>query len=107
MKQKWMEGPKFLCEPDDKWPTFPVDIKVTADDPEVKKCLTVNAVLVNTNATSQLIAHFSDWQKLKVAVAWFLKLKGILLKLSKKRKTLDLANTHVTRTVTSEVQEIS
>lgn len=28
------------------------------------------------DASSQLMAYFSDWRKLKVAVSWFLKLKG-------------------------------
>ncbi|XP_073671982.1 uncharacterized protein [Paramisgurnus dabryanus] len=93
MKQRWIEGPKFLLEPEEMWPTFPVDTSVTADDPEVKKSLMVNATLADINATSQLITHFSDWQRLKVAVAWLIKLKETLFKLKEKRKELERANT--------------
>lgn len=45
-----------------------MDFIVTADDPEVKQHPMVNATVINTNATSQLITFFSDWQRLKVAV---------------------------------------
>lgn len=50
-------------------------------------------VLDSVNATHQLMTYFSDWQMLKVTVAWFIKLKNILLKPSKKRKQLHLAST--------------
>lgn len=94
VKQRWIEGAKFLWEPEDRWPASPMEFSVTADDPEVKRNLTVNATVVDTfNATGQLITFFSDWQKLKVTVAWIIKLKVTLLKLSKKRKQLELANT--------------
>ncbi|KAK0131367.1 hypothetical protein N1851_033910 [Merluccius polli] len=72
---------------------------------EVKRNLTVNAILVDTNATSQLMTHFSDWQRLKVAVAWLIKLKGTLLKLSKKRKELKRANTSATGAARLDVQK--
>ncbi len=41
------------------------------------------------NATDQLLSYFSDWRKLKVAVAWFLKWKRILLQLKQRRKDGD------------------
>ncbi|XP_062415351.1 uncharacterized protein LOC134107519 [Pungitius pungitius] len=105
VKQRWIEGPEFLREPEETWPTFPVDSSVTADDPEVKRSLTVNAILVDSNATSQLITHFSDWQRLKVAVAWLIKLKGTLLKLRMKRKELECANTSATGAARVDVQK--
>lgn len=40
------------------------------------------------NATHRLITHFSDWTKLKVAVAWLLKLKKVLRQRSQKRKEI-------------------
>ncbi|XP_052407932.1 uncharacterized protein LOC127953079 [Carassius gibelio] len=105
VKQRWIEGPEFLWEPEEKWPTFPGDTSITADDPEVKRCLTVNAILVDTNATSQLMTHFSDWQRLKVAVVWLIKLKGTLLKLKEKRKELEQANTSAIGAARLDVQK--
>lgn len=48
---------------------------MSCDDPEVKKEVTVNAIVSqdSLNATDQLITYFSDWGRLKIAVAWFLK----------------------------------
>lgn len=103
--QRWIKGPEFLQEPEEMWPTFPVDTGVTADDPEVKRSLTVNAIHVDTNAASQLMTHFSDWQRLKVAAAWCIKLKGTLLKLKKKRKEFEHANTSATVAARLDVQK--
>lgn len=65
----------------------------------------VNAILVDTNATSQLMTHFSDWQRLKVAVVWLIKLKGTLLKLKEKRKELERANTSAIGAARLDVQK--
>lgn len=73
-----------------------MDVRVTADDLEVKKLLSVNATLIDTNATSHLINHFSDWQKLKIVAAWFIKLKETLHKLSRRRIELLPVNTSAT-----------
>ncbi|KAJ8395856.1 hypothetical protein AAFF_G00027390 [Aldrovandia affinis] len=40
------------------------------------------------NPISKLIEHYSSWSRLKKAVAWILKLKGRLLLLSQRKKTL-------------------
>ncbi|XP_014828361.1 PREDICTED: uncharacterized protein LOC106907277 isoform X2 [Poecilia mexicana] len=103
LNQKWIESPTFLWEPEDKWPKSPMNFSMTTDDPELKKTPLINATVINSNATSQLISFFSDWQKLKLAVAWFLKLKGVLLKLSKRRKGLQLTNSVTTETSTLEL----
>lgn len=68
---------------------------VGADDLEVRKEVTVNALNVESAAetTYQLMAHFSDWRKLKVTVAWFLRLKRTLLERSRKRTKLEASNT--------------
>lgn len=88
-----MDGkPSVSMGSEKKWPKSPMDFNLTANDPEVKGNLRVNAKVVSTNTTSQLINFFSGWQRLKVAVAWIIKLKGALLKPSKKRKGLQLAN---------------
>ncbi|KAK0131615.1 hypothetical protein N1851_033674 [Merluccius polli] len=65
------------------------DLDIVADDPEVKKELITNAVVVIApSATHQLITYFSDWKKLKRSVAWILKLKTTLLEMSRKRNQL-------------------
>nr|XP_061785759.1 uncharacterized protein LOC133576497 [Nerophis lumbriciformis] len=94
VKQRWIGSPMFLWEPKENWPEGPIDINVSAEDPEVKRNLTVNATVVNdVNATHQLITYFSDWQRLKVAVAWILKLKKVLLNMSRKRRQLQSTRT--------------
>lgn len=100
-----MEGPEFLRQPEKAWPTSSADMSVTADDPEVKRSVTVNATVLDTNPTSQLMNHFSDWQRLKTAVAWIIKLKKTLLKLSKKKKELLIANTSAKRAPSVDVHQ--
>lgn len=46
------------------------------------------------NATDQLIAYFSDWGRLKIAVAWFLKWRRILLQLKERGKELQALDDH-------------
>ena len=53
-----------------------------SEDPEVRKDAYVNAIVYDAlNATDHLISYFSCWRRLKVAVAWFLRLKGHLFSL--------------------------
>ncbi len=89
--KRWIDGPSFLWRPSDiQFPSS--DLTLTDDDLEVKKELKVNAVVLQNgqNATSQLLHYLSEWKRLKVAVAWVLKLRKLLLELSRKRKELSL-----------------
>lgn len=65
-----------------------------ADDPEVKRNFTVNAIVTKdiSSPTHKLITHFSSWKSLKIAVGWILTLKMILLTLSQKRQQLITSN---------------
>lgn len=78
---KWIDGPKFLQKPESNWSTNLVEYALEAGNPEIKREASVNAVGVKNSAaaTSQLIDYYSDWMKLKVAVAWILKVKKTLL----------------------------
>lgn len=60
------------------------------DDPELKKELSTNVLSVEdtNNATHKLINYFSNWKRLKTAVAWILKVKKVLLEVSRQRKQL-------------------
>lgn len=89
----WTFGPPFLTRSQEEWPNNPIDLeKSLVHDPEIKQEVVVNTLLVQTeegdDAVSQLINHYSSWTRLRKGVAWILRLKGILLALSKKRKQL-------------------
>lgn len=92
----WIEGPKFLFDPEKDWPSDITEATITDDDLEVKRDATVNTIITqdSPNATDQLMSYFSDWRKLKVAVAWFLKWKRTLLQLKQRRKELHALELH-------------
>lgn len=88
----WISGPAFLRKPEREWPDKPDHVEeLTVADPEVKKGILVNATTVqeSTDAMQQLTEYYSSWIRLKKAVAWLTRVKGILLNLSKKRKETD------------------
>ena len=78
---RWINGPEFLHKSEDQWPRMSknVDLELS-DDPEVKKTVTVNAVLVDESvaAVNKLFQRYSDWYSLTRAVAWILRLKSML-----------------------------
>ncbi|XP_048042569.1 uncharacterized protein LOC125266160 [Megalobrama amblycephala] len=84
---RWIQGPDFLLDVPEKWPHSYID-RGLKDDPEVKKDTVVVAAIskCSDSATHQLLNSFSDWRKLKTAVAWVLKFKEVLLKLKQHRK---------------------
>ena len=81
--QRWLEGPEFLWKPKSEWPQQPFTLgQVPDDDPEVRKVTTSSAVSISQvdNATIKLINSFSDWHRLRRAVAVFLRVKETLRK---------------------------
>lgn len=91
---RWLGGPAFLWLQEEYWPMDILNVSIDSDDLEVKRETTVNVISVDeiSNPTDQLITYFSEWRRLKVAVAWFLKLKRILLeriRLRKEQKTIN------------------
>lgn len=62
---KWIYGPQFLLESEDKWPKLNIKHDpIHADGPEVKKDVMVNAVVLEPkNPTIFLISYFSTWLK--------------------------------------------
>lgn len=60
------------------------------DDPRGKKVFPVNAAITKDlpNATYKVIVYFSDWYRLMVFVAWFLKRKRFVMQLSQRSKEL-------------------
>ncbi len=63
-------------------------MRISADDPEIKKSVLVNSIqtLQSKNSVRQLINNLSSWTKLQRTIAWILKFKSILLELEQKRK---------------------
>ncbi|KAK0138077.1 hypothetical protein N1851_025741 [Merluccius polli] len=81
MEQKrWIHAPQFLWKPKESWPVAGALGPVFQDDPEVKKGTAMFTAVVKTEKpTDQLISFFSIWIKLLKAVAWYLRLKHILM----------------------------
>lgn len=88
--RRWIMGPDFLYKSKEGWPKLDEDLQViSGTDPEVKRVLTVNAAVKDTdNAMDHLIHYFSSWKRLQVAVAWLLKIKETLVLLGHRRKEL-------------------
>lgn len=82
--RRWLNGPGFLSKPEEEWPNLKGDCNVISDnDSEVKRDLKMNAVFKDVEKpTSQLITYFPSWIKLKTSVAWFLKIKAVLMTLA-------------------------
>uniref|UniRef100_A0A0S7ENZ8 PPUP8834 n=1 Tax=Poeciliopsis prolifica TaxID=188132 RepID=A0A0S7ENZ8_9TELE len=83
----WICGPHFLYEEESEWPTRP-DIPNTMDkDSEIKKAALVSLLtMTEVSPIKKLVEYYSDWHKLKKAVAWMLRMKDLLHYLVEKRK---------------------
>ena len=82
--REWREGPVFLTtgEKSEK-----KQYEIPAEDEEVKQEVVVNAVLEEEgHPIDKMIKYFSDWFKVKRAIAWVIKLKERLLKKIKGRR---------------------
>lgn len=88
--KRWIEGPSFLWTSEDYQPLTTEEYNIQEDDPEIKGEHRVNAFILQgtSNSTNYFITYFSEWKRLKVAVAWILKLRKVLNRLCLKRKEL-------------------
>ncbi|KAL6455449.1 hypothetical protein MHYP_G00361150 [Metynnis hypsauchen] len=84
----WLSGPEFLLRPEDAWPIAPDSFNQSlVKDPEVKEAALFTVVTENAeDVVLKFIEHYSDWHRLKRAVAWMIKLKNTMKLLSQKRK---------------------
>ena len=87
--QRWIHGPEFLTQSTETWPQRPVDMNanIPDNDPEVKK----DSVVYTSEASIgdpvlEIIERFSSWTHLKKIVAWILRYKSNLYRLSKERR---------------------
>ena len=85
-KCKWFNGPDFLRTYKGEWKQGEFDVSLPEDDAEVKRDVVstkqpAKIACVSESVThplDALIAHYSDWTKLKRAVAWLMRLRRIL-----------------------------
>ena len=82
-QQRWLRGPRFLWQPEKDWPTQPSSLgQISNEDPEIKRqvnvCVTTITDPPSASTITKLFQHFSDWYRLKIAVAVFLRVKTIL-----------------------------
>lgn len=84
----WINGPIFLKDLPPNWPNSPVDLAIPPDNSELRReVLEVHATVVSHHdPTNVSLNYFSNWNKLRRAVAWFLKLKSLLTQCALKRK---------------------
>ncbi|XP_076122855.1 uncharacterized protein LOC143102946 [Alosa pseudoharengus] len=83
----WIHGPHFLCEDEREWPTRPDIHSTMDDDSEIRRTTLVSLVsTTKVAAPTKLVEYYSDWHRLKKAVAWMLRLKDLLHYFAIKRK---------------------
>ena len=108
---RWLTGPAFLWEDPSTWPERP-EIRMAANDPETKQAVSkAFFVAADTGAEGsgsesivhKLAARYSNWYRLKRAVAWLLRFKALLLHRVRQDRALE-AMTSTTLTV-DELQE--
>ena len=89
---RWIKGPEFLWQLEEGWPQQPSSLRQEiTEDPEVKKTVTACATITAEPASTvtRLIKHFSNWYRLKKAVAVFMHVKAILQERRLRRKNPD------------------
>ena len=88
---RWTQGPDFLTKSEESWPQRPADlVKISADDPEVKKTAEIFANKTSKETEdklSKVFERFSSWTRLRKIVAWILRYKNILQRQVQQRKT--------------------
>ena len=86
---EWISGPEFLWRPEAEWPQEVIDYAIPADDSEVKRVVNMtNATVVDTpsDIIETLLIHYSDYNRLKRAVAWILKAKANLKRIVQRNR---------------------
>ncbi len=88
-KEEWIKGPDFLYKDKSKWPSVTTNVESERNIEEENTEVPVHAVSAEPAAeeietkksqdtVNYLIHYYSDWTKLRNAVAWWLRLKKIL-----------------------------
>ena len=79
-KERWINGPEFLKKEESEWPSLPDGFEEADEhDAEVirpRACYATGTQ--EQSATDRLLQHYSDWHRLRKAVAWMLRCKKYL-----------------------------
>ncbi|CAB4021922.1 uncharacterized protein LOC110248158 [Paramuricea clavata] len=74
--KRWINGPSFLWKATDEWPKRPADVSInTLDDPEVAAISANTIISGQHNEILEYFSRFSQWYRLKKAIAWLLRMK--------------------------------
>ena len=88
-QSRWINGPPFLWEAEDRWPKRPeISVEIKEDDPEVKrerKTFSI-ASTVEADFLNRAVQSCSSWYKLKKLMAWILRYRSNLLRECRRRK---------------------
>ena len=69
-QSQWMRGPEFLWQTDDQWPRQgSYENEIQESCPEVRKVTTNTTVIEEYESMLTRFERFSNWQRLKTAVA--------------------------------------
>jgi hypothetical protein len=103
-KGKLLTGPKFLWQPESEWPQCGTDLNADMyDDPEVKKTTVCATIVVNQIDVLKRFEYFSQWNHLKAAIAWILRMMPKRIKQDSKITTSTLQSSmQVLRPLTVE-----
>ena len=92
-RSSWFHGPQFLNTYKSEWNLPECDLALSSLDPEVKvekSTMSCMSITVAKHPLDKLFDYFSSWFSLKKAVAWLLRLKGMLRKVVDKDKSHDV-----------------
>ena len=102
--KRWLEGPDFLWNSQDSWPTM-IDVPALLDeDPEVRKESKIYLATVDNDCLQTLLQRYSSWWRLKRAVVWLARYKQFLRMKVHQKKVGD--NVSKVKTGDLEVKEL-
>jgi hypothetical protein len=77
--KRWLHGPSFLVQ-EEKFDDEPLILEIQAEDPECTREKQVYAVQGTNDVLQELVTRYSNFYRLKRAVAWILKFMSWLQK---------------------------